>query len=116
MWKNGITNSAGLELDSRISSAGYTQIIDEPTHAINDAMACIDLIFCTNLNVISKYGVDASICDKYHHGIMYGKNNIQVPLPPIFVHEVCDYKKANLEILTKKYLSLTGIKLMKIPL
>ena len=34
-WKNDITNSAGLELDSLASSAGYTQIIDKPTHVMH---------------------------------------------------------------------------------
>ena len=57
-WKNDITNSAGLELESLTSSAGYTQIIDKPAHVVNSSMSCIDLIFCTNLNVISKHGVD----------------------------------------------------------
>ena len=78
-WKNDITNSAGLELDSLTSSAGYTQIMDEPTHAVNSSMSCIDLIFCTNLNVISKHGVDVTIFDKWHHDIIYGKTNIRVP-------------------------------------
>ena len=75
-WKNDITNSAGLELDSLTSSAGYTQIMDKPTHAINSSMSCIDLIFCTNLNVISKHDVDVTIFDKCHHDIIYGKINI----------------------------------------
>ena len=75
-WKNDITNSAGLELDSLTSSAGYTQIMDKPTHAINSSMSCIDLIFCTNLNVISKHDVDVTIFDKCHQDIIYGKISI----------------------------------------
>ena len=51
LWKNGIINSSGLELDSLTSSAVYRQISNKPTHAING----IDLIFCTNLNVIFKH-------------------------------------------------------------
>ena len=50
-WKNGIINSSGLGLDCLTSSAGYRQITNKPTHAING----IDLIFCTNLNVIFKH-------------------------------------------------------------
>ena len=57
--------------------------MDKPTHAVNSSMSCIDLIFCTNLNVISKHGVDVIIFDKCHHDIIYGKINIRVPLPPI---------------------------------
>ena len=51
-------------------------------------MSCIDLIFCTNQDVISKYGVDASIFDKCHHNIIYGKIDIREPLPPKYVREV----------------------------
>ena len=35
-WKNDITNSTGQEINSLTSSAGYKQIIDKPTHVIND--------------------------------------------------------------------------------
>ena len=58
LWKNDITNSLGLELDSLTSSAAYRQITDKPTHTING----IDLIFCTNLNIIFKH-------DRYYKGI-----------------------------------------------
>ena len=37
-WKNDITNSLGQELDSLTSSAGYSQIIDKPTHIVNNSM------------------------------------------------------------------------------
>ena len=48
-WKkDSITDSAGREIASLTSSAGYTQIIDKPTHVINNSMSCTDLLFCTN--------------------------------------------------------------------
>ena len=56
-WRNDITNFEGKEIDFLTSSTGYIQIIDKPT----------GLIFCTNQNVILKYGVDASLFDKGHH-------------------------------------------------
>ena len=37
-WKSHITNSVGQELDSLTSSAGYSQIIDKPTHIVNNSM------------------------------------------------------------------------------
>ena len=93
-WKNDITNLQGQELDLLTLSAGYNQIIDKPTHVINTSMSCIDLLFCTNQSVISNHGVDVSIFDKCHH-------NIRVPLPPIYVREVWDYEKANVENIKK---------------
>ena len=112
-WKNNITNLQGQELDSFTLSAGYNQIIDTPTHVINTSMSYIDLIFCTNQSVISNHGVDVSIFDKCRHNIIYGKINIRVPLPPTYVREVGDYQKANIENIKKAYLTLIGIKLLK---
>ena len=66
------------------------QIIDKPTHVINNSMSSIDLIFCTNQSVISNHGVDVSIFDKCHHNIIYGKINIRVPFPPTYMQEVWD--------------------------
>ena len=89
-WKNYITNSTGQEIDSLTSSAGHRQIIDKPTHVINNSMSCIDLIFCTNKNVISNYGADVSMFKKCHHNIIHGKIDIHVPHPPVYVREVWD--------------------------
>ena len=60
-------------------------------------MSCIDLLFCTNQNTISNYGVDVSIFDKCHHNIIFGKANIRVPLPPVYIREVWNYSQANVE-------------------
>ena len=49
-WKNDITNSVDEELDSLPSSAGYSLIIDKPTHIVNKSMSSINLIFCSYTN------------------------------------------------------------------
>ena len=100
-WKNDITNVKGEEIDTLTSSAGYSQIIDKPIHILNNSKSCIDLIFCTNKNIISNYGVDVSMFEKCHHNIIFGKINISVPLPPVYVREVWDYSKANVEHINK---------------
>ena len=101
MVENDITDSAGQEVVSLTSSAGYSQIIDKPTHIVNNSMSCIDLIFCTNTNAVSKHGVDVSIFEKCHHNIIFGKTDIRVPLPSAYVREVWDYRKANAENIKK---------------
>ena len=64
-------------------------------------MLCIELIFYTNLNVISIHGVDVSIFDKRRHDIINDKINICVPLPPIYVPEVWGCRKTNNENIKK---------------
>ena len=71
--------------------------MDKPTHVINNSMSCTDFVFCTNQNVTSNHEVDVSIFDKCPHNIIYGKINIRLPLPPIYVLEKWDYKKTNIE-------------------
>ena len=41
--------------------------------------------------------IDISIFDKYYHDIIYGAFNIHVPLKPIYIREIWDYKKATVE-------------------
>ena len=100
-WKNDITNTVGQELYSLTTSAGYSPIIDKPTHIVNNSMSYIVLIFCTNTNVNSKHGVDVSIFEKWYHNIIFGKIDICVPLPPSYVREAWDYSKANAENIKK---------------
>ena len=59
-------------------------------------------------NVISNYGVDASIFKKCHHNTIHGKNDIYISFPPVCVPEVWDYNNANLKIFKKQYLILIG--------
>ena len=66
-------------------------------------MSGIDLISCTNQNVISKYGVDGYIFGKCHHNIIYGKTGICVLLTPKFVREIWDYSKADVQNINKIY-------------
>lgn len=84
-----------------MSSVGYTQIIDKPTHTVNNSISWIYLIFCTNQKVISKHRVDVSVFDKCYHDIIYGKINSHVPLSPIYVREVWDYSKTNVKNIKK---------------
>ena len=87
-WKNDITNLQGQHLDSLTLSVGYNQIIDEPTHVINNSMSSNDLIFCTNQSAILNHGFDVSVIDKNHQNIIYGKTNIRVPPSPTYVRKV----------------------------
>ena len=99
--KKDITNSVDQELDCLTLSAGYSQIFDKPTHIVKNSISCIDLIFCTNTNVISEHRVNVSIFEKCDHNIIFGKIDIHVPLPPPYVCKLWDYSKANAENIKK---------------
>ena len=111
-WKNDITNTPGQDIDPLTSSAGYTQIIDKPTHVVNNSMSCIDLIFCTNKNIISNHGVNVTIFRKCHHNIIYGKISIRY-LSPGYICEAWDYSKSNIENINKAISNFNWTKAFK---
>ena len=95
-WCNkDITNLFDREIDTLTSSAGYKQVINKPTHIVNNSSSCTDLIFCKNLNLFSNYGVDLSLFEKCHHNIIFGKINVRILLPPSYVRQVWDYSSGN---------------------
>ena len=107
-WReNDITNSVGLELDSLISLARYSQIIDKPTYFVNNSMSCIDLIFCTNTNVISKHVVDVSVFESQYYEIAYSSHHLMSAKYRITARQT-------LKILPKQCPVLIGIKHLKI--
>ena len=57
------------ELDPVISTVGYSQIIDKPTHFTNNSSSCIDLIFTSNPNpsIVVDSGIEKSLYISCHH-------------------------------------------------
>ena len=53
-------NTTGIELDNITMTSGYNEMIDTPTHHINESSSCIDLIFSSNVNLAKNCGVKQS--------------------------------------------------------
>ena len=76
--------------DKFTATSGYTQMIVQPTHVINDKPSCIDLLFTTNSKLLCDVGVEQAIYNKCHYNIRYGSLNLNIPLPPPYYREVWD--------------------------
>ena len=59
-WKLDKENLEGREINIT-RAAGYSQLINQPTHIIKDSLSCIDLIFRSNPNLIYSSGVEMSL-------------------------------------------------------
>ena len=94
-------NTAGIELDSITMTSGYNQMIDKPTHFINESSSCIDLIFSSNVNLTKNCGVEQSLYKSCHHNIIYGTLNFNIALPLPYFREIWDFKSANIECIQK---------------
>ena len=65
--------NVGREISFLTSSAGYNQLIDQPTHITKESSSCLYLIFTSNPSFISASGVQLSLYEKCHHNLIYGK-------------------------------------------
>ena len=52
------------------------QAIKEPTHILHNTSSCIDLIFTSQLNLITESGVHLSLHPNCHHQIAYAESNL----------------------------------------
>ena len=96
------SKSWGLEnfsfnLDNITTSAGYRQLINEPTYFVNKTYSCIVITVSSDLNITRNCGIEKRFHEKCHHSIIYGTLNFNVPLPPPYYREIWDHKYANTE-------------------
>ena len=88
-------NKAGQVIDTFATTSGYTQMIGQRTHIINDKSPCIDSVSTTNSKLLCGVGVEQTIYNKCHHNIIYGSLNLNIPLPPPYYREVSNYKNTD---------------------
>ena len=50
----------GSKINFLTPSFGFHQIINKPTHVLNNSFSCIDLIFTTQLNLVMESGIHSS--------------------------------------------------------
>ena len=113
-WAADIDSKAGEELDFLTSIAGYTQLIDKPTHFFRGGCSCIDLIFCKKPELISEYGIDHSLFQTRHHNLISQKINAKIPVPQLIVVRFGTIKMQMLKVYKNLFLVSTGRKLLKI--
>ena len=85
-WALDKRNNEDREISFFTSSAGYSQLIGQPTHITKESSSCIYVILTSNPTFISALGVELSLCEKCHHNLIYGKINVNVP--PLYIRKV----------------------------
>ena len=95
-------------------TSGYNQIIDQPTHYINESASCIDLIFSSNVNLTKNCGVEQSLYEKCHFNVIYGTLNFNIPLPLLILGNCGILKKQMLSVFKNQLIILSWLGLFKI--
>ena len=82
-WWGEISDYPGEAISGTTTLHGLHEIINQPTHFYpGKRPLCIDLIFCSQPNLISESGVLPSLLPQCHHHIIFAKINFNVKLPP----------------------------------
>ena len=81
-YKHDNTNFEGIAIENISSQCGLYKVINEPTHILENSSSCIDLIFTSQLNLITESGVHPWLNPNCHHQVIYAKFNSKVHCPP----------------------------------
>ena len=97
-WHDKDTNTPeGISVEGITSQFGLHQIINEPTHILENSSSCIELIFTSQPNLSAESGT--------HHQIVYAIFNLEVIYPPPYTREVWHYQDSDVELIRR---SLNG--------
>ena len=72
-----------------------TQIINEPTHTLEDVWSCIDLILTFQPNMVQDSGIHSSLHPNSHQQIVFAEFNLKVYYPSPNKRHIWHYKYAN---------------------
>ena len=100
-WVHDITNNEGTQIESISSLYGFSQLISETTHILQNLSSYINLIFTNQPNLVINSGIKPSLHENCHHQITYAKFNLQIIYPPTYQRLVWDYKNADASSIQK---------------
>ena len=82
-----------------------SQVINEPTHILDNSKSCIDLIFTSQPNMTMDPGVHPSLHSNCQHQIISAEFDLKVFYPPPYERTVWHFSRANSDQI-KKAISL----------
>ena len=91
------TSFDGSTTESITSQFGLHQLINEPTHLLQNSSSCIDLIFTSQPNIVVKSGVHPSL--RPNCQIIFAEFNLKIYYPHPYLREVWHYKEANTDLI-----------------
>ena len=95
------STSEGISSENITSQFGLHQIINEPTHILENSSSCIDLIFTSQPNLSVESRTQPSLHPNCHHQIIYAKFNLEVFYPLPYTREVWHYKDSDVDLIRR---------------
>ena len=88
-YKGDKTTASGSKFEIMTFHYGLTQIINKPTHILEDSASCIDLVFTSQPNMVIDSGVHSSLHPNSHHQFLFAKFDLKIYYPTRVSH--CKY-------------------------
>ena len=98
-YSNDKTSFEGSTIESITSQFGLDQLINEPTHLLQNSSSFIDLIFTSQPNIGVESGVHPSLHLNCHHQIILVIFNLKIYYPPLCLQDVWHYKETNADLI-----------------
>ena len=95
------STSEGISVETITSQFGLHQIINEPTHLLENLSLCIDLIFTSQPNLSVESGTQPSLYPNCHYRIISAEFNLEVLYPPHYTREVWHYQDSNVGLIRR---------------
>ena len=87
-WSNDIPSFEVSQIELLASQFAMSQVINEPTHILDNSKPCIDLIFSPQPNMIMGSGVHPSLHSNCHYQIIFAKFDLKTFYPPPYKRTV----------------------------
>ena len=95
------STSEGISIENNTPHFGSHQIVNEPTHILENSSSCVDLVFTYQPNLSVESGTQPSLHPNCHHQTIYAKFNLDVLYPPPYTREVWHYKDSNGDLIRR---------------
>ena len=105
------TSFEGSTIESITSQFRLHQLINQPTHLLQNSPLCVDLIFTSQPNIVVELGVHPSLHRNCHHQIAFAKFNLRIYYPTPYLREFSTINKQTLILSNKQLTISTGKKL-----
>ena len=98
----------GNEIKNVTAQLGLQQIIKEPTQIWNTSSSCVDIIFTSQLNLITDSGVHSSLHSSCHNQIVFEKFNLHIVYSPPYLRGIWHYRETNTRLIRRAIKDLIG--------
>ena len=93
------TTFEGNTIDNITSQLGLHQLINEPTHILQNSSSCVDLFSPSQPNFVIESGAHSFLHSSSHHQIVFAKLDLEICYPPPYSRQVWYFKEAETDLI-----------------